>query len=98
MMTHSACGPAPAPRKPRIVAAQAATEIGMAETVKWRTQGVKVVRGKDMRRAMLGASAAGRATAFDFSGGGGARTWIGAVSLAPGAETAAHHHGRHEVA
>jgi uncharacterized RmlC-like cupin family protein len=40
----------------------------------------------------------GRATAFEFSGQGGHATWIGAVSLRPGARTGAHHHGRHEVA
>jgi uncharacterized RmlC-like cupin family protein len=82
----------------RIIAEQPATETVMAETVEWRTHGVKVVRGKAIRRAMLGASAHGRATVFDFSGGGDGRTWIGAVSLTPGAKTGAHHHGRHEVA
>jgi uncharacterized RmlC-like cupin family protein len=40
----------------------------------------------------------GRATAFDFAGSGGTRTWIGTVHLEPSAKTGAHHHGRHEVA
>ena len=43
-------------------------------------------------------SGTGRATAFDFAGTGGKETWIGAVTLPPGAKTGAHHHGRHEVA
>jgi uncharacterized RmlC-like cupin family protein len=31
-------------------------------------------------------------------GAEGQRTWLGAVSLQPGARTGPHHHGRHEVA
>ena len=40
----------------------------------------------------------GRATAFDFAGSFGAKTWIGTVTNAPGAVTGMHHHGPHEVA
>ena len=40
----------------------------------------------------------GRATAFDFAGTGGEKTWIGTVTNAPGFVTGKHHHGRHEVA
>jgi len=47
---------------------------------------------------MQAPAAKGRATAFDFSGAGGHNTWIGTVTLPPGANTGAHHHGRHEVA
>ena len=39
-----------------------------------------------------------RATAFDFAGTGGEKTWIGTVTNAPSAITGMHHHGRHEVA
>lgn len=41
----------------------------------------------------------GRTTVFDFlgTGGGGDRTWIGSVDVAPGSNTGPHHHGRHEV-
>jgi uncharacterized RmlC-like cupin family protein len=67
----------------------------MAETMKWRAEGVTVVRGGALSTAMLGK---GRATAFDFAGTGGRQTWIGTVSLQPNAKTGAHHHGRHEVA
>jgi uncharacterized RmlC-like cupin family protein len=63
----------------------------MTEPMKWRTDGVTVVRGA----AMLGK---GRATAFDFAGSGGRETWIGTVTMQPNAKTGAHHHGRHEVA
>jgi uncharacterized RmlC-like cupin family protein len=57
----------------------------------WRNDGVKVVRaaataGKD------------RATAFDFAGTGGSKTWMGLVTLQPNGRTGAHHHGAHEVA
>lgn len=70
----------------------------MTETIKWRTDGVKVARADSLRRAMLGPSGTGRATAFDFSGAGGREIWIGTVTVEPHATTGAHHHGRHEVA
>ena len=70
----------------------------MTETAGWRTDGVKVVRAEALRKAALGPSGTGRATAFDFVGTGGRETWIGIVSLQPSARTGAHHHGRHEVA
>ncbi len=69
----------------------------MAETTKWR-DGVTVVRAKSLDAAMRGPSGTGRATAFDFAGSGGQKTWIGTVTLPPSAATGAHHHGRHEVA
>lgn len=70
----------------------------MTETTKWRTGGVTVVRAESVDVAIHGVSGTGRATAFDFAGSGGQKTWIGAVSLQPNAKTGAHHHGRHEVA
>jgi uncharacterized RmlC-like cupin family protein len=57
---------------------------------RWRNA-VKVV-GADALRGK------GRATAFDFAGTGGEKTWIGTVTNAPGSMTGMHHHGRHEVA
>src|SRR5258708_32340782 len=57
---------------------------------KWRN-GVTV-----MRAAALAGK--GRATAFDFAGTGGQQTWIGTVTMQPGANTGMHHHQRHEVA
>lgn len=68
----------------------------MAEATKWRS-GVKVVRAKSLEALVREPSGTGRATAFDFAGIGGERTWIGRVSLKPNAKTGAHHHGRHEV-
>lgn len=67
----------------------------MAEAMNWK-EGVTVVRGTTIDALVHAPSGPGRATAFDFSGAGGTRTWIGRVSLAPGAKTGAHH-GRHEV-
>jgi uncharacterized RmlC-like cupin family protein len=60
---------------------------------------VTVVRGRDLD-AIRQAPGGGRATMFDFAGtgGGDGRTWIGAVSMAPGGVVPPHHHGRHEVA
>lgn len=58
---------------------------------RWRKEGVKVVRADTL-------PGHGRATVFEFTGSGGRQTWIGTVSLPPGAATAAHEHGRHEVA
>jgi uncharacterized RmlC-like cupin family protein len=69
----------------------------MPETAKWR-DGVTVVRGESLDRAMRGSSGAGRGTAFDFAGTGGRETWVRTVTLQPNANTGAHHHGRHEVA
>ena len=69
----------------------------MSETPNWRT-GVTVVRAAKLGAAMGGASGPGRATAFDFAGSSGRRTWIGRVRMQPAAQTGVHHHGRHEVA
>jgi uncharacterized RmlC-like cupin family protein len=66
----------------------------MDENSQWRA-GVRVVRGGALAEARRDS---GRATAFDFSGAGGKKTWIGTVILAAAAKTGAHHHGRHEVA
>jgi uncharacterized RmlC-like cupin family protein len=63
--------------------------------VEWRNA-VTVVRAHALEAMAL--QGAGRATAFDFAGTGGHRTWVGTVVLEPGARTGAHHHGRHEVA
>ncbi len=69
----------------------------MTEAIDWRT-GVRVVRAAAIDQALRPPGGSGRATAFDFAGGGGRATWVGAVTLRPGAATGAHHHGRHEVA
>jgi uncharacterized RmlC-like cupin family protein len=55
----------------------------------WRN-GVTVVRAA----ALAGK---GRATAFDFAGTGGKKTWIGTVTMQPGANTGMHHHQQHEA-
>ena len=68
----------------------------MTEPKNWRN-GVTVVRAESLETVMRGPSGTGRATAFDFAGTGGQRTWIGTVTIKPNAKTGAHHHGRHEV-
>jgi uncharacterized RmlC-like cupin family protein len=72
-------------------------ELTMTEAIDWR-DGVRVMRAAAIDTAMRPPTGSGRATAFDFTGNGGQATWIGGVTLAPGAVTGAHHHGRHEVA
>ena len=67
----------------------------MTDTAKWRTEGVRVVRGATLAHAISGG---GRATVFDFAGASGSETWIGAVAVPPGGKTGAHHHGNTEVA
>lgn len=61
----------------------------------WR-HGVTVLRGAAVAQTMAGVGN-GRATAFDFSGTGGQRTWVGMATVPPGSKTGTHHHGRHEV-
>jgi len=56
----------------------------------WKSA-VTIVRAEALRGK-------GRATAFDFAGTGGEKTWIGTVTNAPGFVTGKHHHGSHEVA
>jgi len=73
-------------------------ESMMTRPKQWRTDGVTVVRAESLNATMRGPSGTGRATAFDFTGTGGQKTWIGTVTLQPNAKTGAHHHGRHEVA
>ena len=64
----------------------------------WRMEGVKIIRSDAQERARLPPIGPGRATASDFVGSGGCRTWVGTVTLQPSAGTGPHHHGRHEVA
>ncbi len=68
----------------------------MIETTKWR-EGVTVVRAMSLDAQLHAPGSTGRATAVNFAGTGGERTWIGRVSLKPNAKTGAHHHGCHEV-
>ncbi|SRR5579871_1362764 len=66
----------------------------------WRQDGVKVVRAATTLEQIRATTTLGqgRATVFDFAGTGGAKTWIGTVTLQPNGRTGAHNHGTHEVA
>ena len=68
----------------------------MSDAMQWRDS-VRIVRAASLEAEVHAPSGTGRATVFDFAGTGGQRTWVGRVSLKPGAKTGAHHHGRHEV-
>lgn len=61
---------------------------------KWK-DAVRISRGTSLQEAMR--SGNGRATAFDFTGEGGSKTWVGTVTMKPSACTGGHHHGRHEA-
>ena len=45
-------------------------------------QGVRIIRAEEQRNARE--TGGGRATAFNFTGEGGSRTWIGTVTLTAG--------------
>ena len=62
--------------------------------LKWK-DAVRVVRRTSLQDAMRAGN--GRATAFDFTGEGGSKTWIGTVTMKADACTGGHHHGRHEA-
>lgn len=64
----------------------------------WRETSVRIVRAASLDPVMRDPAGAGRATAFDFSGSGGSKIWIGTVLYPPGKITGAHHHGHHELA
>lgn len=68
----------------------------MAESKNWR-DGVRVVRGQSLDAIMRDPSGTGRATAFNFAGTGGQRTWVGTATGGPGSKTGTHNHGHHEV-
>jgi uncharacterized RmlC-like cupin family protein len=68
----------------------------MTEPIDWKTGGVTVVRAGEQDATRL--SSGGRATAFNFAGTGGERTWIGTVTMQPNTKSGAHNHGRHEAA
>jgi uncharacterized RmlC-like cupin family protein len=70
----------------------------ITKTTKSKDDGIIVVRANSLVSDRDVPSATGRVTVFNFDGTGGTQTWIGVVSLQPGAKTGAHHHGRHEVA
>jgi uncharacterized RmlC-like cupin family protein len=78
-----------------LAALQIQQERTAMESGKWRSS-VRVVRADEQAKARLAGT--GRATAFDFDGTGGSRTWVDTVTFPPLGMTEAHHHGRHEVA
>jgi uncharacterized RmlC-like cupin family protein len=63
----------------------------------WR-DGVRVVRASALAASLNGPFGSGRATALEFAGVAGSRTWVGLVTMPPGGDTGPHSHGRHEVA
>jgi uncharacterized RmlC-like cupin family protein len=65
---------------------------------KWKNDGVRIVRAESLNAARGGPSGRGLATAVDFAGSDGSKTWLGTISLRPAAKTGIHHHGQTEVA
>jgi uncharacterized RmlC-like cupin family protein len=66
--------------------------------IKWKNDGVTIIRAEALNAAMGGPSGRGVATAVDFAGSDGSKTWLGTISLRPAAKTGIHHHGHTEVA
>lgn len=66
--------------------------------VKWKEDGVIIVRAESLHATMGGPSGKGMATAVNFAGSDGSKIWLGPISLPPSANTGIHHHGRTEVA
>ena len=66
--------------------------------MKWRNNGVTIVRATSLNAVMAGPSGRGLAAAVDFAGTDGSKTWLGTISLRPAAKTGIHHHGHTEVA
>src|SRR5271167_1453882 len=59
--------------------------VSATDMAKWRTDGVRVVRGVTLDQAMRGPGGTGRVTAIDFAGAEGPKIWIGAVTYQPNA-------------
>lgn len=67
-------------------------------TIKWKNDGVTIVRAEALNAVMSGPTGRGLATAVDFARSDGGKTWLGTISMRPAAKTGIHHHGQTEVA
>jgi uncharacterized RmlC-like cupin family protein len=59
----------------------------------WRTNGVRVVSGKDLDTNTPQTPGMSRAAAINFARAGAQKLWAGTVTIHPDAKTGAHHHG-----
>jgi uncharacterized RmlC-like cupin family protein len=70
------------------------TEADMTESKQdWRTNGVRVVSGKDLDTNTPQTPGMSRAAAINFARAGAQKLWAGTVTIHPDAKTGAHHHG-----
>src|ERR1700727_222246 len=70
--------------------------MGEADTVDWKTQGVKVIPANSLDANTAQTPGMNRAAAIDSARVGAQKIWAGTVSIFANAKTGAHHHGELE--
>src|SRR6266436_5706860 len=71
---------------------QEETEMSNAESIDWRTQGVRVIPGNALDTNTAQTPGMKRAAAINHARVGAQKIWAGTVSILPNAKTGAHHH------
>ncbi len=67
--------------------------MGEAETVDWKTHGVKVIPANSLDPNTAQTPGMNRAAAINYARVGAQKIWAGTVSIFANAKTGAHHHG-----
>jgi uncharacterized RmlC-like cupin family protein len=67
--------------------------MGEAETVDWKTHGVKVIPANSLDANTAQTPGMNRAAAINYARVGAQKIWAGTVSIFANAKTGAHHHG-----
>ena len=67
--------------------------MGEAETVDWKTYGVKVIPANSLDANTAQTPGMNRAAAINYARVGAQKIWAGTVSIFANAKTGAHHHG-----
>jgi uncharacterized RmlC-like cupin family protein len=67
--------------------------MGEAETVDWKTHGVKVIPSNSLDANTAQTPGMNRAAAINYARVGAQKIWAGTVSIFANAKTGAHHHG-----
>jgi uncharacterized RmlC-like cupin family protein len=65
----------------------------MSETIDWRAQGVRVVKGTALDGNTPQTPGMSRAAAITYASAGAQKLWAGTVTIHANAKTGAHHHG-----
>src|ERR1700693_6538351 len=67
--------------------------MGEAETVDWKTNGVKVIPANSLDANTAQTPGMNRPAAINYARVGAQKIWAGTVSIFANAKTGAHHHG-----